>query len=98
MFTHPETLCTLNDLDLQERLRLSAQERLTAAAHAGERLALPIARTAGRFAPSWLSGMLRRWRSAERVESVDPSPRHGFAMQSAGKISCGFWTAARCLA
>ena len=98
MFTHPETLCTLSDLDYQERLRFAAQERLTAAAHAGERSALPTARTAGRFEPSWLSGMLRRWRSAQRVETVDPSPRHGFAIQSAGKTLCSFWIAARNLA
>jgi hypothetical protein len=95
MFTHPETLCTLSDPDYQGRLRLAAHERLTAAVHAGERAALPIARTAGRFAPSWLSGMLRGWRSAQRVESVDSVVSHGFTMQSAGKTSYGLRIAAR---
>ena len=85
MFTHPETLCTLSELDYRERLRLAAQDRLAAAGLAGETSALPIARTAGRLAPAWLSGMLRGWRSAQRVESVDPVVRRGFAMQSAGK-------------
>ena len=86
MFTHPETLCSLSNLDYQERLRHAAHERLAAATLAGKQSALPIVRTAGRYAPAWLSGMLRGWRSAQRVESVDPVVRRGFAMQSAGKI------------
>ena len=90
MFTHPETLCALSDLD--------AQERLTATAHTGEHSALPMTRSEGRFAPTRLSGMMRRWRSAQRVEMIDPSPRHRFAMQSAGTTSCGFWITARHLA
>jgi hypothetical protein len=85
MFTHPETLCTLSEMDFRERLRHAAQDRLAAAGQAGERSALPIARTAGHFAPSWLSGMLRGVRSAKQVESADPVARHGFTMQSAGK-------------
>jgi len=85
MFTHPETLCTLSELDYRERLRLAAQDRLAAAGLAGETSALPIARTAGHFAPSWFSGMLRGLRSVKRVESGDRVATHGLAMQSAGK-------------
>jgi hypothetical protein len=85
MFTHPETRYTLSEMDYWERLKLAAQDRLAAAGQAGERSALPIARTTGHFAPSWLSGMLRGLRSVKRVELVDRGATHGFAVQSAGK-------------
>ena len=57
MFTHPETLCSLSNLDYQERLRHAANQRLAASVHTARH---------SRVGVGWLGGMLSQLRSASQ--------------------------------
>ena len=51
MFPHADTICTINTLDNQERLRHAASQRLAASVHTGGH---------SRVGAAWLVGALSR--------------------------------------
>jgi len=57
MFTHPDTVCTLNTLNHQERLEHAAKQRLAGSALLERRTAAPPAATGRRGAFFWLGRM-----------------------------------------
>ena len=57
MFPHADTICTINTLDNQERLRHAASQRLAASVHTGGHTRAGVA---------WLSGALSRLRDASQ--------------------------------
>jgi hypothetical protein len=70
--THPETICSLNTFDYQQRLKDAAKERIAATTQTPGASPL-VSLTAGyRTMAARLGGHLSRWHGANRVRSSRP--------------------------
>jgi hypothetical protein len=72
MFPHPETVCTTNTLEYQERLRHAASQRLAASAQVNKHPSPIVPASAHRVAATLVGGLLMRWRGANRVRLSRP--------------------------
>jgi hypothetical protein len=83
--THPDMLGVSSTLDWEDRLHVAANERIAASAQAGERSPRTMPKTGSRFMATWLGGMRRRWRGAERAEAAAPVAQRHVEVPSVGK-------------